>query len=513
MIITLTIYSLIILYVIGRGFSTSIKKPLCNVQKIESFQNSISLGLMPFYSNMGIINLLCIFINVVLISSFFLPNLINDLFSNNVAYCSDSSSEEKSNSDNDSPSEEDIGVAYYHDSDSSSEEDILNENVHLSFGAESNILVSDSSSTSTSNDGSIDEIDNQSLFLYSDNGGLFERENKIYIKDLEGYSSSKKWGQHTEENIYKNRSYEGILSKLINKTYKISNRENPFVFHLNYEDIQINEPLKIFEGLSDDFDNILNKQNKLIQEIQNQNTYEIGEIQYMYKNIYEKSINMLYLTINAYNKIILFSFYDDFVLKIFNKKLPLENISLIRSYIIDLNQIDILNLKATKVFTTLEKVGQSSKENYNILKEKDNFSIINENIDIKVINIEENIQNQNSKELLTYSNKKLFSISKNNNLNIFFICKNINFFHNQFNDPEYFYGKECYLSFKAIKGMGFLPQSCEESSWAFRQVDSDGNNFSNFMRRPVGESGFGNNIRRYRLDSFDSVERNNMNWD
>lgn len=83
--ITITIYSFIILYIICRGFYIS-RKPLCNVQKRESFQDSISLSAMPFYSNMGSINLFAFAINFLLLS-FISLTLLPDLISNTITYC------------------------------------------------------------------------------------------------------------------------------------------------------------------------------------------------------------------------------------------------------------------------------------------------------------------------------------------------------------------------------------------------------------------------------------------
>ena len=67
MTVTIIIYAFIILYIILRGFYISIK-PICNVQKRESFQDSISLSAMPFCSNMEIINLYAFAINFLLLS-------------------------------------------------------------------------------------------------------------------------------------------------------------------------------------------------------------------------------------------------------------------------------------------------------------------------------------------------------------------------------------------------------------------------------------------------------------
>jgi hypothetical protein len=96
MIITLIIYVLIIGYIILKAFYTSISiKPFNNNQKIKKFSDSINLISMPFYIKMSQIHLLCIFINLILISFIFLPNLMNDLIlsisTSNITYCQDSS--------------------------------------------------------------------------------------------------------------------------------------------------------------------------------------------------------------------------------------------------------------------------------------------------------------------------------------------------------------------------------------------------------------------------------------
>lgn len=86
-------------------------------------------------------------------------------------------------------------------------------------------------------------------------------------------------------------------SVIINETYKISNTNCPFIYHLNYKYI-----------------GILDKQNSLFQKISfiNKDSYILSKI---YKEIYQKSINTLSLTSNAY-KNIMFS-YNNIIIVIF----------------------------------------------------------------------------------------------------------------------------------------------------------------------------------------------------
>jgi len=214
--ITLIIYLSIISYIIVKGFYKTIKS-INNNQKIKLFYDSISIDSIPFFINMQKINLLCIFINLILISFIFLPNLVNDLIfsisNNNIAYCQDSNSDEEFSSDDD-----------------------------YVWGMPININSGESSSG--------DETWTNWRPLQQ----LPLNNNPSYYQDT------------VEEDIYENYSYEGILNKLINKTYKISNINRTFIYNINYKSIGINDHLMVFQGLSQNLEDIFNKQNTLLQK-------------------------------------------------------------------------------------------------------------------------------------------------------------------------------------------------------------------------------------------------------
>ena len=173
MIITLIIYVLIIGYIILKAFYTSISiKPFNNNQKIKKFSDSINLISMPFYIKMSQIHLLCIFINLILISFIFLPDVLNNLFSNNIAYCQDV---------------EHPG------------------SIRTSFSR----ILSDN---------------------YNEGYGIFNG---------------------------------SVKSSIVKETYEISNTNRSFIYHLNYKYIGISDHKKVFQGLSQDFNDILKKQNFL----------------------------------------------------------------------------------------------------------------------------------------------------------------------------------------------------------------------------------------------------------
>ena len=94
--------------------------------------------------------------------------------------------------------------------------------------------------------------------------------------------------------------------------------------------------------------------------------------------MYQKSVNTLSLTSNAYQNIIFsyknsnssIHYSDNLLFKIFdNKTKSNQDINcIIRGFIGD-NQVENLNKKATNLFNALEEVQQISKKNYDILKE------------------------------------------------------------------------------------------------------------------------------------------------
>jgi len=341
MIITLIIYILIIIYIIIKGFYTFIKF-FHNDRRIELFYDSIYMNSIPFYINMQKINLLCIFINLILISFIFLPNLMNDLIisisNSNITYCQD--------------------------------------------------YISDKESNFNSND-------------------------KV------------------------------PLSKLINETYEISNINRSYIYNINSKYIEINDHLLIFKGLSQNLEDIFNKQNTLLQEISSiKSSFEkdisgnyfecvLYEMMSNFKEIDQKCQNTLSLTSNAYNKMMLSYNNSNLFLKIFAE----NNINLIIRDFIGDHQVENLNKKVFNTFNALEEVQRISKENYDIVKiflDNNQYIYPYDNIvidipKIKIINISEEDKIKNFNELYNYSNKKLLLTLKNKNIkNIHY---NIDTFH------------------------------------------------------------------------------------
>jgi len=186
---------------------------------------------------------------------------------------------------------------------------------------------------------------------------------------------------------------------IIIETYDISNTNRPFIYHLNYKYIGIQDHLKVFQGLSQNIEDISNKQNFLIQKIP-----FITRDSYILSEIYQKSFNTLSLISNAY-KNIMFSYEnykknnlplhhsDELLNKILHDKfLQLDEEGkiyinkIIRDFIGNY-QVNNLNLKAIKIFKSLEEVQKISKENYDnlysqrgtniIMPEKDKIQIKN----------------------------------------------------------------------------------------------------------------------------------------
>lgn len=298
MIITLIIYLLIIGYIIFKAFYTStFIKFSNNNQKIEKFSDSINSISMPFYINMSQIHLLCIFINLILISFIFLPDVLNNLFSSNIVYCQD----------------------------------------------------------------------------------------------------------HNEEHSRVRNQIQ-----YINETYEISDTNRPYIYHLNYKYIGIHDHLKVFEGLSQDFNDILNKQDILF-------TDKIFNNVYIHKEMYNKSVDILSLTSNAY-KNIMFSYKNNNSLiyyfneeskesfELFNKILNNktnnnEDINKNIRGFIGGHQIHDLNAKTIKIFNSLEEVQKISKENYDNLHSQRGINIIMPEKDKIII--------KNFDELHNYCNNKL----------------------------------------------------------------------------------------------------------
>lgn len=414
MMITITIYSFIILYIIGRGFYIS-RKPLCNVQKKESFQNSISLSAMPFYSNMGSINLFAFAINFLLLS-FISISLVPDLISNTVAYCQDSSSEV---SDENSESNSEIN---HSDSENSSDSEL---------------------------DFTPGKLINELLLKLSNNKNNFNELKKIVDQQPE-----------FKKNIYDNHCETTFSKKVKNidnnlmELNKVSNIERPFLFNLNYPNVKINDPSNVLNGIAYEFKDIKSQYNFFIKEIFkeiNKGSNSVGNMKYMYKNIHTKNLDMLYLTSNAYNKAILSSFTpcsDNLLSKIISINTDRDIIEEIGPIIRDFiglgdysKDVIYLSKEAKGLFSILENIGKISKENYEILNKEKNTSYINDeklNIQLKFtnINIEEDIEfkkierNKGVNEIHVFSNKIPLLISPENNLSIFSIQENINVFHN-----------------------------------------------------------------------------------
>lgn len=100
MIITITIYLIIILLIIFKGFYKNIHfmKSFSVKGNTDSLATSIQLESLPFYLNMGRINLFALFINfffLSFISISFFPNLIH----NTITYCQDHIINKEINSD------------------------------------------------------------------------------------------------------------------------------------------------------------------------------------------------------------------------------------------------------------------------------------------------------------------------------------------------------------------------------------------------------------------------------
>lgn len=112
MIITTVIYFFLIIYIIVKGFLIFIK-PLDNVQKKESIQDSIYLSAMPFCLNTEKINIYALFINFFIIFLILLLNLnsylyfffyeiINQCIMNSSTFCMEGG-DNNTNSGNSSP--------------------------------------------------------------------------------------------------------------------------------------------------------------------------------------------------------------------------------------------------------------------------------------------------------------------------------------------------------------------------------------------------------------------------
>lgn len=392
MMITITIYTFIILYIIGRGFYIT-RKPLCNVQKKESFKDSISLSAMPFYSNMGSINLFAFVINFLLLS-FISLTLLPDLILNTIAFCQDSDSfeEEKFSSDSDSDNEKNI------------------------------ILYTDEN------------------YIYKINGN---REESIYKEERNPYQVLSVPPSYYPDN------YDNIYKNTIEKTYRISNYKFPYIHFLNsfsnFEEnnpIKINNYLKVFQGFSKDIENLFEKQNKLLQKISSikEHSFKTDQIRDMFYEISKRSIDTTVLISLAFDKLIYFYNNDNNCFseskehefqkpliyylnesensneyKLFNKILDkkikgnIEVNNSIKSFLGD-HQVNNLNEKITKIFNSLEIIQKISEENYNNLN-NDNILIIH---DIDSMMLKEN-QIKTFEELSNYYKKfnKDYEIKKN----------------------------------------------------------------------------------------------------
>jgi hypothetical protein len=477
MMITLIIYLLIIGYIILKAFYTSIFiKPSNNSQKIEKFSNSINYISMPFYINMPKIYLLCIFINLILISFIFLPNIMNDLIlsisNSHIAYCQDNND---SDSTIDSDNEKSI-VKYYGENDIYE----INKNRKEEIAREERTLI------------------------------YYEYGSRRYYPD----------------------NYTGIYKKTIEETYRISDIKFPYIHLLNSfsnfendNNIKINNYLKIFQGFSKDIENLIEKQNNLIQKITpiDKHPFKISKISDMFYEISKRSMDTLVLISFAYDNI-MDSFYkndnDDirsnnsnYSLDIINKpsmyyfnkfensneyklfykilnnktngnEIINENI---RSFIND-HQINNLNLKVTKIFNSLEIIQKISKENSNNLHEliahprelKDfNLKINNSNIliiqDIYSRMFEEN-QIKNFEKLYHYY--KNFNSDENSEID-FNDCSKINWnkIENIHCNIQDFYKSKIFIkdSFKTrdLLDKGFFLKDNFYDNESFDGYDSD----------------------------------------
>lgn len=58
-----------------------------------------------------------------------------------------------------------------------------------------------------------------------------------------------------------------FFKESIEKTYRISNINLSFIYHINSDNIDIQNNLKVLKGLSQNFNDILNNQNNLLNDI------------------------------------------------------------------------------------------------------------------------------------------------------------------------------------------------------------------------------------------------------
>jgi hypothetical protein len=211
-----------------------------------------------------------------------------------------------------------------------------------------------------------------------------------------------------QTNLDNNENSYIYWNKIIEKTYGVFNKNfpleekliknihtfgNPFyIYYLNNCDfsflgpsyLEIQDYDKIFEGVSKDIDNILDKQNSLLQKIFT-SSITLNNFKSICENIMERNKNTLDLVSRAYDHM-MFSYnhsnskiqysneFNELLDKIFDQKMNNKNIpdinSTIKNFIGDYNhQVEDLNKKTTTCFIALEEMCHIFKENHFIINE------------------------------------------------------------------------------------------------------------------------------------------------